>query len=153
MAGPMPNGVMPLNRAKPATQAITTIATHTSRGHLRTASPNMSSAGAVSRPSAGSSSHPAMYRITPSPPLSASRAQPTRTSTGSMPQCRATPPHRPASLTSLVLRRMVQIELTSAILPSGLRLEPSGTTPKPPSDEDLRVESGSSLLGVEENGV
>ena len=55
----MPNGVIPLNRAKPATQAITTIATQTSRGHRRTTSPNMSSAGADSRPSAGTSSQPA----------------------------------------------------------------------------------------------
>src|SRR5918998_1238854 len=63
-----------------------------------------------------------------------------------MPQCRARPPHRPASLTSLLLRRTVQIELMAAILPTGLRSNHQGRPPKAP----LRVYSGSSLLGVDE---
>src|SRR4029453_18736083 len=69
-------------------------------------------------------------------------ANPTRTSSGSTPHCRATPPHRPATLGSLVLRRIVQTELMPAILPTGLVSIYRGRPLKVPLGE----KSGTTLL-------
>ncbi len=58
-AGPMLNGLIEPKMANMATQARVTTVIQTSFGHLRAASPNRSSTGALSLPSTGSSSQPA----------------------------------------------------------------------------------------------
>jgi hypothetical protein len=57
-AGPTLNGLALPNATKNTTQATTRSVTHSSRGHFRTASPNMSSTGAFSLPSTGIISQP-----------------------------------------------------------------------------------------------
>jgi hypothetical protein len=143
--------------------AITMNVIHSSRGQRRTDSPNKSSTGALSLPSRGINSHPARYRTRPTPPLSANKTHPTRTSSGSTLQCWATPPQRPASFASVALRRIVQIELMRSILPSGLPSNYQGPPPIAPGCSGdhgtvpavatsksswLREKSGTTLLVV-----
>ena len=130
IAGPMLNGLSHPKIANIARLATTTRVIHSSFGQRRTDSPNKSSASALSL-TLDRDQQPALRdrgqaRFRRS---ARARAQPTRTSNGSTPQCCATPPQRPVSLASVALRRIVQIELMRSILPTGL---PSNYQGRPP---------------------